>query len=118
MSVFLTSPRTSHDLAGSNAPLGSTSRPLVSASQLPASPPASMGPLRLSGTTGPTGGSRLVEQVGEGGREGEEMGLPDDLLETSSSVGYSSDGEGEGEGEVPPPEGDQMDIDSAARHSG
>lgn len=59
-----------------------------------------------------------MEQVGEGGREGEEMGLPDDLLETSSSVGYSSDGEGEGEGEVPPPEGDQMDIDSAARHSG
>ncbi|CAI8051329.1 Centrosomal protein of 192 kDa [Geodia barretti] len=102
MSVFLTSPRTSRDLMGSNLPLAvsSTSRALTSTSQLPLSPPASMGPLRLSGTTGFVGGSHVVEQDGGGeeGREGErEVGLPEDLLEVSSSVGYSSDAEEEGE---------------------
>ena len=102
MSVFLTSPRTSRDLMGSNLPLAvsSTSRALISTSQLPLSPPASMGPLRLSGTTGLVGGSHVVEQDGGGeeGREGErEVGLPEDLLEVSSSVGYSSDAEEEGE---------------------
>ena len=59
-----------------------------------------MGPLRLSGTTGFVGGSHVVEQDGGGedGREGErEVGLPEDLLEVSSSVGYSSDAEEEGE---------------------
>ena len=98
MSVFLTSPRTTQDIVGSQLP-SSSSRPFTSASQSLPSPPPSMGPLRISGaTTVPAGGSQLVEQ--EEREEGEgEVGLPEDLLEVSGSVGYGSEGETQSEGD-------------------
>ena len=124
MSAFLTSPRTSRDLVGSNLPLVSpASRGLTtSASRLPPSLPASMGPLRLSGTVGTLGGSQAIEQdhgeEEEGGGEGEEVGLPEDLLEVSSSVGYSTDEEREGEGEEEGGGGENLDRGSSTKQSG
>ena len=103
MSVFLTSPRTTQDLVGFHAPSFSASRPLTSASlALPTSPVPSMGPLRISGATAPVGGSVLVgdKQETEGERVGElveeEVRLPENLLEVSGSVEYSSEGEDDG----------------------
>lgn len=107
MSVFLTSPRTSHDrhdLMATHPPTSAipASHPFPP-SLSTASPIPSMGPLRLSEvtTTAHMVSSQLVERReggAGGGGEGEEgqIGLPRDLLERSGSVEYSSDGE-EGE---------------------
>ena len=60
--------------------------------------------LRLSENTAPTSSSQLVDNTAtyggeerEGEEEREELSLPEDLLEVSSSVGYSSTGESEPE---------------------
>ena len=135
MSLFLTSPRTTHNLVTTQPSTSTHHHPITTttmtlSSRYDPSPPPSMGPLRLSAATT----SRLVthetvvpgedeagREMGEGERG--EISLPEDLLEVSGSVEYTSS-EDEGEPEMQTTVTgeerlkDQMEQTSPSKHDG
>ena len=80
-----------------------------------------MEPLRLSVSTAPVGRPRRADHAGgDGGGEGGQFCLPEDLLEVSGSVGYSSGSETGSESQQTKGEGmvEQSDQTSLLEQNG